>query len=192
VGRVVARLSSRLDGVGLEHADAISGAAGQILRALRDGIRTPALQWEIGGCGGLPAAEVLFSAVREYAGPPKPLGNLSLAGTETSPSAMRGLWFDGTIACPSCRWEAREQRPGEHPDALRLLPQLLACDCGAAWLDPTGSTGTVRRVDRLKTLGNSVVPQIPEIIGRAIMQSVRARPERVPEAGLPLTPEDEP
>ena len=27
------------------------------------------------------------------------------------------------------------------------------------------------RVDRLKTLGNAVVPQIPEIIGRAIMEA---------------------
>jgi len=29
--------------------------------------------------------------------------------------------------------------------------------------------GVPRRVDRLKGLGNAVVPQIPEIIGRAIM-----------------------
>jgi hypothetical protein len=30
--------------------------------------------------------------------------------------------------------------------------------------------GVSRRVDRLKCLGNAVVPQIPEIIGKAIMQ----------------------
>jgi site-specific DNA-cytosine methylase len=28
-------------------------------------------------------------------------------------------------------------------------------------------------VDRLRSLGNAIVPQIAEIIGRAIMQSVR-------------------
>jgi len=32
--------------------------------------------------------------------------------------------------------------------------------------------GIPRRVDRLKGLGNAVVPQIPEIIGNAIMQNV--------------------
>ena len=30
--------------------------------------------------------------------------------------------------------------------------------------------GIPNRVDRLKTLGNAVVPQIPELIGRAIME----------------------
>jgi DNA (cytosine-5)-methyltransferase 1 len=34
--------------------------------------------------------------------------------------------------------------------------------------------GVPNRVDRLKALGNAVVPQIPEIIGRAIMESERA------------------
>jgi hypothetical protein len=37
-------------------------------------------------------------------------------------------------------------------------------DCGRV------ATGVPNRVDRLKALGNAVVPQIPEIIGRAIME----------------------
>jgi DNA (cytosine-5)-methyltransferase 1 len=35
--------------------------------------------------------------------------------------------------------------------------------------------GVSNRVDRLKALGNSVVPQIPEIIGRAIMRAAECR-----------------
>jgi DNA (cytosine-5)-methyltransferase 1 len=33
--------------------------------------------------------------------------------------------------------------------------------------------GVPARVDRLRSLGNAVVPQIPEIIGRAIMDLQR-------------------
>jgi DNA (cytosine-5)-methyltransferase 1 len=34
--------------------------------------------------------------------------------------------------------------------------------------------GVPQRVDRLKALGNAVVPQIPELIGRAILKSMEA------------------
>jgi DNA (cytosine-5)-methyltransferase 1 len=33
------------------------------------------------------------------------------------------------------------------------------------------ANGVPQRVDRLKGLGNAVVPQIPELIGRAIMEA---------------------
>jgi DNA (cytosine-5)-methyltransferase 1 len=41
------------------------------------------------------------------------------------------------------------------------------------------SHGISRRVDRLRALGNAVVPQIPEIIGRAIMESENDRGRRI-------------
>jgi len=37
------------------------------------------------------------------------------------------------------------------------------------------ANGVPRRVDRLKALGNAVVPQIPEMIGRAILQAEYAK-----------------
>lgn len=50
-------------------------------------------------------------------------------------------------------------------------------DMRARWLDgtweegiPRVATGVKDKVNRLKGLGNAVVPQIPEIIGRAIME----------------------
>lgn len=46
--------------------------------------------------------------------------------------------------------------------------------------------GVSRRVDRLKSLGNAVVPQIPELIGRAILAAVAHRgPERNADTAAP-------
>ena len=50
---------------------------------------------------------------------------------------------------------------------------------GWAWWSTEPDVGRVadgvpRRVDRLKGLGNAVVPQIPELIGRAILEAERA------------------
>jgi len=46
---------------------------------------------------------------------------------------------------------------------------------GAIWFEepavPRVATGVKHRVDRVCALGNAVVPQIPELIGRAILQA---------------------
>ena len=54
-----------------------------------------------------------------------------------------------------------------------------SCSDGLGWWATEPDVGRVahgvpRRVDRLKGLGNSVVPQIPELIGRAILKSEAA------------------
>jgi DNA (cytosine-5)-methyltransferase 1 len=43
--------------------------------------------------------------------------------------------------------------------------------------------GVPRRVDRLKSLGNAVVPQIPELIGNAILESIIDDQELQPKKG---------
>jgi len=58
----------------------------------------------------------------------------------------------------------------------RISQPLRACEgISGGWDLPTprvcrGDDGIPNRTHRLRSLGNSVVPQIPEIIGRAIMQ----------------------
>jgi DNA (cytosine-5)-methyltransferase 1 len=66
----------------------------------------------------------------------------------------------------SKRWAESHQR------------QVGSCGDGGGWWTPEPDVGRVahgvpHRVDRLKALGNAVVPQIPEMIGRAILQSMK-------------------
>ena len=54
---------------------------------------------------------------------------------------------------------------------------LELLDIGSIWHIepdiPTVTTGEKNRTKKLKALGNSVVPQIPEILGRLIMEVER-------------------
>ena len=59
----------------------------------------------------------------------------------------------------SFSWCKNGRRSEDLPDRCHLYPSKL---CGSG-------NGISKRVDRLARLGNSVVPQIPEAIGRAIM-----------------------
>ena len=58
----------------------------------------------------------------------------------------------------------------------------LSAECSKWPIEPAMgrvANGVPRRVDRLKCLGNAVVPQIPEILGRAIMEIDMFREKKV-------------
>jgi DNA (cytosine-5)-methyltransferase 1 len=83
-------------------------------------------------------------------------------GTQIPPGGLRG---DVSHADGSGRIEQRRTIP--------IPAQLFAAECGDWWrAEPDVGRvvdGLPFRVDRLKALGNALVPQIAEIIGRAIM-----------------------
>jgi DNA (cytosine-5)-methyltransferase 1 len=59
---------------------------------------------------------------------------------------------------------------------VSVRAELTSAECGSWWFAEPDvgrvAHGIPDRVDRLRSLGNAVVPQIPEIIGRAIMNSI--------------------
>jgi DNA (cytosine-5)-methyltransferase 1 len=89
---------------------------------------------------------------------------------------------------PQAPWETQPQptRCDYASDADSQPSQRLAIswgECGHWLAEPCVGRvahGVPARVDRLRALGNAVVPQIPEIIGRAIMRLARAALEPKP------------
>ena len=71
----------------------------------------------------------------------------------------------------------RRQKTGDFGSKRKRRDELTERRCysqGSTWLSEPNvgrvAYGIPKRVDRLKGLGNAVVPQIPEIIGNAILQ----------------------
>lgn len=131
------------------------------------------------GLERVPAAEVLFAFVRQLQGGSREARQL-VAGEEACEALLRSLRREAVAACTSRQPSAVGQPTGESADALQVVSQLPACDGEtpwpfSGWEDglPRVAAGVSKRVDRLRCLGNAVVPQIPEIIGRAIMNFER-------------------
>jgi DNA-cytosine methyltransferase len=86
---------------------------------------------------------------------------------------LRNLWNNSGFKCSSQRLKLHEQRGKELTDIMPELSFQTArifakitdyIICGESTMSNSN------RVNRLKALGNAVVPQIPEIIGRTIME----------------------
>ncbi len=149
------------------------------IEALRD-LWSPhvseALWRTVGGYGRVEQAAVLFAFVREYENG-SDQARLLLACQKAFENGMRSLRREKGTPRASCRSKQSEQSTGEHPDVVQVVPQLSprngetpwAC---ASWEDgiPRVASNVPSRVDRLRGLGNAVVPQVVEVLGRMMIE----------------------
>jgi DNA (cytosine-5)-methyltransferase 1 len=169
VGGMVARLSSWMDGGLIEGKDSGSGAA-QTLRNVWNDDVAQAVQRSLGGLSDFQAASVLFAFMREHKADgwlPREL----LACSETLEGELRGMRIRLYAGSTPQGRGSEQQHAGEHPDAVRKVPRSHS-----SWDScvPRVASGVPNRVDRLRGLGNAVVPQVAEWIGRRIMEHAEA------------------
>jgi hypothetical protein len=122
--------------------------------------------WEsIRGFGKIPVKENVFAVLWEYFIGATGQNDLSLESEEASWAILRNVWFDNRPGRSPQRWEYQEQRVGESTNPLSSLPYEIALDTEKAV-----KKYSARRVDRLKALGNSIVPQVAYQIIKVIAE----------------------
>jgi hypothetical protein len=152
---------------------------GEILRALRCEIRTQNLQRGIGRYGGVHAQEILLTYMCKLQETSGTLDYVSFKGGKIQEGLLRIMRMQNESTGAPRRPKPGEQRTRKYTDTLQTLSRLLAHDSQEAWQKycgenakaflnpwdgdweygiPRVANGVPYRVDRLKGLGNAVVP----------------------------------
>jgi hypothetical protein len=108
------------------------------------------------------------------------LDDLSSTSKEVQEGLLRSMWTQEKLTGASCRSRYKKQHDREHPDSLQALSRFLAHDSEEAWTSyrwqdakpvlsewrqgwESGINRVVDdvpfRIQRIKSLGNAVVPQ---------------------------------
>lgn len=172
VCRVVTRISNRLDDGGLSGATS-QGGTSKRLQDVWDSVDPQEVRRATGRLLGISPQKILRLELHgegQDQREPRSFG-ASLESSEVdTEESLRGLRHEASAAGSPQRQEHREQREGEPSGLVLNLSHETPLEHGQ------GSAIAVylaveKRVNRLKALGNSIVPQIAEIIGRRITKA---------------------
>ena len=191
VGRSNDGIPCWLDGIG-GLSNAAKTRAREILRELREETYSDAVQWTSGRFFGISESEILLAYLCEYEENCYGSGASMESGTVTE-RQLRDLWHTIEIARASHRRKYHSQLAGEYSNALLRLSHGAPSLMPQAWANGTWESGIARiasgvpsRVDRLKCLGNAVVPQQFYPIFRAIADLEVSQWENTQSAGCGL------
>lgn len=152
--------------------------ATKILSDVRSETFTEAFQETIGRFHGVLESELLLAFLCEYESNCDQV-RLALEERATTRRLMRSLWHQIESARSSYRRRYNQQFAQQYSDALRQLSREAPSLFSQAWQDDSWEDGTPRvahkipsRVDRLKGLGNAIVPQVAYEILREIRKLI--------------------
>ncbi len=163
----------------LAYGETKEGRTREVLPALRREAEAEVVWQRAGGQHSICEAEILLTYLCKLQEASDTLGNISLESTEIQERLLRGLQWYHQFTGSSHRPESTEQFTREHTDSLQALSRFLAHHSQATWQAycrenaspinawgdswelgiPRVAHGIPSRVDRLKCLGNAVVPQ---------------------------------
>lgn len=162
---------------GVNYASITNTATRQDLFRLREHLQQEAVQETLRSYYAIHEPENLFAVLRQLEKRSDD-GRLSLASVPASEAELRALWNDSRSGRSPQRREYQEQHSREHPDLMSFLSHEIALATESAVQRFKVGTNTTNRVDRLKSLGNAIVPQVALEIFRAIEAAEIEMPER--------------
>ena len=172
-------IPAELDG-GIDATTCLSRSS-EVLLNLWERVASAAVQRTAGGQWRIPTTEVLLAGVHGEGLCQRHIGIIcqTQAGYEVPWELLRIVWGYNEPQLPSYRRELGQRLAVEHPDLVRLLSYYPPPPCSACWRDNSWENGMPRvahgikhRVDRLKGLGNAIVPQVAFQILKAIREMI--------------------
>ena len=184
----------------LAYAKETNQRPGEVLRTLRDPILSQDIQWSAGRQECFSTSQVLLTYLCKLEAQAVDKAWVQLEGTEALENCLRSLQCNNQPSGAPFGPTTKQQSTAKHTDPLQTLSRLLAhdsqkafvayrrtyADTLPAWFDgwengiARVANGVPGRVDRLRSLGNAVVPQVVEVIGRGIQRAHVVCAERAP------------